>query len=486
MRRTQSSPSAVPLARGRLAARDRIAAIADPGSVAPIDDALSAPRPSPHLARWRIESQDDDGIVVARATIRGAAVLVAAQDERFVGGSAGVRHAAALRALFERALTERPAAVVLLAASAGVRLHEANPAELALARALAALMDLRVAGVRVLSIVCADVFGGASVLACAGNRIAMLPGTKLGLSGPKVIEQAHGRDELAADDAAAVAALMGATARADAGQVEQVADDAEAVREWIARAAPHDTSFATDVLAMHARLAERLRDVPFRDTAIDAREIEVPPLVSLPRRLSPIYADATPVDRDGWLWQVPGEPVWLTRALGIGTFGPREAFAFDAALLAQFDAAGDGETRTLFVVADSAGHETTARAEALCVSQYLAQHAAVLALLRIRGVRLIGLLAGVGHGAAFFANTLQAPQVYALPDARVVAMDPAAIARVTGRDAAELAALIEDDPLVGQPVRHFAAWGGIASILPDASRDRLLALARAEPAPPRR
>ncbi len=64
-----------------------------------------------------------------------------------------------------------------------------------------------------------------------------------------------------------------------------------------------------------------------------------------------------------------------------------------------------------------------------------------------------------------------------LADARVVAMEPAAVARVTRLPASELAALIENDPLLGQPVRHFARWGGIAEILPDVDRDRLLALA---------
>jgi hypothetical protein len=41
-------------------------------------------------------------------------------------------------------------------------------------------------------------------------------------------------------------------------------------------------------------------------------------------------------------------------------------------------------------------------------------------------------------------------------------MEPAAIARVTGLD---VAALIEDDPVLGQPVRHFAALGGVEAII---------------------
>ena len=150
---------------------ERIAAVADRGSVRSVTASLDAPRPSPHLARWGIAAQDDDGIVVARATIDGAHVLVAAQDERFLGGSAGANHADTLRRLFELARAERPAAVVILAASGGVRLHEANAAEWALARALAALLDLRAAGVPVLVAGVADVFGGASVLACAAHGL---------------------------------------------------------------------------------------------------------------------------------------------------------------------------------------------------------------------------------------------------------------------------------------------------------------------------
>jgi hypothetical protein len=76
------------------------------------------------------------------------------------------------------------------------------------------------------------------------------------------------------------------------------------------------------------------------------------------------------------------------------------------------------------------------------------------------------LLAGIGHSAAFFANALQAPRLYALRGARVVAMEPSAVARVTGLSAGDL---IENDPLLGQPVRHFAAQGGVAAIIDDAS-----------------
>jgi malonate decarboxylase beta subunit len=267
-----------------LAPIDRIAAIADANSIDAVVAALASPRPSPHLARWGIIARDDDGIVVARLRVHGRPVLAAAQDVRFLGGSVGAKHGEALALLFEQARTERPAAVVLLLASGGVRLHEANPAELALARALRGLLDTRVAGIPVLTLAVGDVFGGASVVACASDRLALLPETRLGLSGPKVIEMVHGRDELEADDADDVDKLFGEKARAAAGQVELLVDDIEAIRSWIALAARTQRSFDVEVLAMHARLGARLAAAESNATARN------PPATG--QRL-PVFVDAT-------------------------------------------------------------------------------------------------------------------------------------------------------------------------------------------------
>ena len=98
----------------------------------------------------------------------------------------------------------------------------------------------------------------------------------------------------------------------------------------------------------------------------------------------------------------------------------------------------------------------------------------MVALARSEGVRVRGALTAIGHSAAFFATALQADEVYALERSRVVAMEPAAIARVLGLPAAQIDALVESDPLIGHPVRQFARWGAIAAILPDARALRAL------------
>jgi hypothetical protein len=289
------------------------------------------------------------------------------------------------------------------------------------------------------------------VLASAADRLALLPGTRIGLSGPRVLESVHGKWELDADDARDVDAVFGASARNASGVAELVADDADAVRAWIARAAREHDDFAASVAATHARLAARIAGVASHAPAFD-------PL--------PCFDGAAPVDNQGRLWR--RAECWLTRPHHDAPLGPADAHALADALLAHV--ATDAGRSPLVLVEDSAGHAVSRAAEMKFMSQFLAHHAAVLALLRARGTRLVGLLAGVGHSAAFFVNALQAPQLYALPRARVVAMEPQALARITGLPAH---ALVDDDPLLGQSVRHFAAQGGVTALIPEASLEAI-------------
>jgi malonate decarboxylase beta subunit len=424
--------------------RERIAALADAGSIRLLPPAGA----SAHVGRYGIVADDDDGIVTARIRMHGDPVLVAAQDERYLAGTVGERHGLALQALFAAARDDPPAAIVLLLASGGVRLHEANAAELALGRALAALLDARAAGIATVAIGVGSVFGGASVLACAADGLAMLPGTRIGLSGPRVLESVHGKWELDADDVRDVDAVFGAQARSAMGFVDLIVDDVDAVRGWIHRAAREREDFGASVIATHARLRTRIAGDSAQTSPFEALEC---------------FEGAAPVDNGGRLWR--RDECWLTRPNPGATMGPADVHALDDALLAHVAGCRDGAPRVVVLVEDSAGHVVSRAAEMRFQSQFLAHHAAVLALLRAQGCRLVGLLAGTGHSAAFFSNALQAGTLYALRDARVVAMEPSAIVRVTGLPAGTL---IENDPMLGQPVRHLIAQGG-ARLIDDAS-----------------
>jgi biotin-independent malonate decarboxylase beta subunit len=410
--------------------RERLHALADDGRFVE-HDALA---PSPHLMRYGIVPQDDDGAVVATLRVGGNLFEAVAQDARFLRGSVGQRHAQKIAAAIARARAARRP-LLLLAASGGVRLHEANAAEIALAQALRALVDARAAGMRTLAIGVGDVFGGMSVVAAACDTLALTPAARFGLSGPQVIalaQNARGGDSAAgaakektgtaANDHAVVDALLGAAARVRAGFALAVDDNADAMRAWIGRHAASSTPFADGVQRAQSRLRAACAD-----------------------------ADAPVAVR------VRGEHATLA------AFG-REV---DAATLIDVDAqllALPPTVRTLVIAEDSRGHEASVGAERAGLSRYFAHHACVLGLLRARGMEIIGVVDGVGHSAAFFANALQADRLYALPRSRIVAMEPQALALVTGMDAALLARAIDDDPLLGHPVRHFAALGGLTVV----------------------
>lgn len=182
------------------------------------------------------------------------------------------------------------------------------------------------------------------------------------------------------------------------------------------------------------------------------------------------FSDAQPVDATGWLWRVRDSDVHLLRALAPCAFDPAVAVAIATAIREQLPSQAP-----LVIIEDSPGHATTRAAESLGLSEFLAAHAARLALLQQDGHAVFGLLVGCGHSAAFFVNALQAATLDALRGARVEAMAPEAIARVTRLPAEALAALIEGDALLGQPVRHLAAQGGVDMTHRNVSRETLLA-----------
>jgi malonate decarboxylase beta subunit len=408
-----------PMMRHVRTACEWLALLADEGTCVP----LAAAGASPHLARYGIVPRDDDGVSCARLAIDGQVFLAAVQHGDFLGGSVGARHGARLAALLREARTSRTPAILVMA-SGGVRLHEANPAEVALAMALKELVDTRASGVPVLAITAGDVFGGASVLACAASRLAMLDGTRLGLSGPKVIATARGPGELDPGNMAAMEALFGADARVALGLANAVRDSAPALRAWCIARAAAAPAFADAVAHVQRQLTARVRTV-----AADAA-----------------FAVTT-----------TGERTEVGALQAVVTAGALNAL--DAALLAL-----PAGVRTLVLVEDSEGHEASRAAEAVGLSQYLAQHACVLGVLRARGIDIVGVLEGTGHSAAFFSHALQSDRLYVLPQARVVAMAPAAIAQVTGIALADVAARIDDDPLLGQPARHLVALGAATPV----------------------
>ncbi|AWN35928.1 biotin-independent malonate decarboxylase subunit beta [Methylobacterium radiodurans] len=207
-------------------ARQRVLALTDPGSFTEFMGPTER-RMSPHLPLFDLPRAFDDGIVVGRARLDGKPVLVAAQEGRFMGGAFGEVHGAKLIGLLRAALDVRPAAVLILFDTGGVRLQEANAGETAIAEAMRAIAQVRAAGVPVIGLVGgrAGAYGGGGLIAGTCSRLAVSEAGRISVSGPEVIETNRGAEEFDSRDRALVWRTMGGKHRRLIGGADAYSDD---------------------------------------------------------------------------------------------------------------------------------------------------------------------------------------------------------------------------------------------------------------------
>ena len=250
-------------------ARERLALLLDPVSfhewLPPGERVMS-----PHLAQLGVPSAFDDGVAVGRAMLGGRSVFVAAQEGAFMGGGVGEVHGAKLVGLLQRALRDRPAAVLLLAESGGVRLHEANAGLIAVSEVMRALLDVRAAGIPVLVLIggANGCFGGMGIVARCADYIVMSDVGRLAMSGPEVIEASHGVDEFDSRDRALVWRTTGGKHRWLTGDCDAlVEDDVAAFRAAAIAAIGASKPFTFAALEQeHALLTQRLHALDTTDT----------------------------------------------------------------------------------------------------------------------------------------------------------------------------------------------------------------------------
>jgi len=207
-------------------ARERLAAIVDAGSLREILPPATRTL-SPHLQALDLPTAFDDGAITGSATLAGQPVLVAAQEGGFMGGAVGEVHGAKIVGLLERASRERPAAVLLLLESGGVRLQEANAGLIAVSEVMRAILAARAANVPVLAAIGGQYgcFGGMAIAARCCNAIVMSEEGRLGLSGPEVIETANGVEEFDSRDRALVWRTVGGKHRYLIGDCDLLVED---------------------------------------------------------------------------------------------------------------------------------------------------------------------------------------------------------------------------------------------------------------------
>ena len=207
-------------------ARQRVAYLLDPASfreiLGPAERVVS-----PHLAQLGVPSSFDDGVVIGSGLLAGRPVLIAAQEGEFMGGGVGEVHGAKLVGLFKRAVQAKPAAVIVLAESGGVRLHEANAGLIAVSEVMRALLDARAEGIPVLMLIggANGCFGGMGLIARCADTVVMSDIGRLAMSGPEVIESSSGVEEFDSRDRALVWRTTGGKHRYLMGDCDVLVED---------------------------------------------------------------------------------------------------------------------------------------------------------------------------------------------------------------------------------------------------------------------
>ena len=276
-------------------ARERVRRLFDAGSVREFLPPQET-APSPHLARLGLPGALDDGVVVGAARLARQDVLFAAQEGQFMGGAVGELHGAKVAGVLARAQLAKPAAVVFMIDSGGVRLHEANAGLIAISEIMRGVLAARAAGVPVLALIggLCGAFGGMGIVARLCSHVIMSEEGRLALSGPDVIETVAGVEEFDAKDRALVWRVTGGKHRLLTGDCDALVDDdieafrnaaAEAIARGVAPA-PTRASLAEqhDRLALRARRFEGMRDGLDAWRAIGVRE---------PEAISMLTADET-------------------------------------------------------------------------------------------------------------------------------------------------------------------------------------------------
>jgi malonate decarboxylase beta subunit len=253
-------------------ARQRIAGILDDGT---FEEFLppSARVVSPHLHTLGLPVAFDDGVAVGRGQLSGQHVLIAAQEGGFMGGAVGEVQGAKIVGLLQRAERERPAGVVLLVESGGVRLQEANAGLIAVSEVMRAILSARVLGIPVVAAIGGQYgcFGGMGIAVPCCNAVIMSEQGRLGLSGPEVIESARGVEEFDSRDRALVWRTVGGKHRYLIGDASVLVDDDVATfrSALVAAIASAQPLTLESVEREHALLTQRLDAFGGLDDGID-------------------------------------------------------------------------------------------------------------------------------------------------------------------------------------------------------------------------
>ncbi|MEA2547210.1 MAG: acetyl-CoA carboxylase carboxyl transferase subunit beta, partial [Chloroflexota bacterium] len=179
----------------RLSAEARLALLLDGGSFAERDGGLQSEDPlgfvdqktyPDRIAAAQLATGMRDAAVWGTATIDGRAVAICVMDFGFMGGSMGAVVGEKVTRAAEHALAER-VPLIIVSASGGARMQEGTLSLMQLAKTVAAIERLRMAGVPFVSILTDPTTGGVfASFAVLGDVNVAEPDAMIGFAGARV------------------------------------------------------------------------------------------------------------------------------------------------------------------------------------------------------------------------------------------------------------------------------------------------------------
>jgi acetyl-CoA carboxylase carboxyl transferase subunit beta len=182
----------------RVGARERLAILLDDEEWEELDAGLVSSDPlrfedtkkySDRLADLRKRTGLDDAVVSVLGKLDGRAVVAAAMDLDFVGGSMGSVVGERIARAVERAIVDR-IPIIIFSASGGARMQEGTLSLMQMAKISAALARLDEERIPYISVLTDPTTGGVTAsFAMLGDLNIAEPGALIGFAGPRVIEQ---------------------------------------------------------------------------------------------------------------------------------------------------------------------------------------------------------------------------------------------------------------------------------------------------------
>ena len=340
-----------------------------------------------------------DGAGTVRIETAGALTLVegrcheqplrlALTDCSVAGGSFGVDESELLATAFVRSLQDATP-VVLVLDSGGARLTAGLAGLAAFRRMYRAALELRLAGVPMVALLDRNCFGGASMLAMLCSARSASQSTRIGMSGPAIIEALAGKQDIDASDRDAVRALFGAGARADAGAIDEVFAGQNLQHGMLLSLLRLAAGRRLDIQAEHEKLKQRLRDAGLATPSTSLADA------------SQLFCRGTPVGACE-IWQLA-----------------------DAVLRAN-------AAQTIMLPVDCPGQVASRRDELLVLSEYVAHLALCVAEACASGVEIVTRIEGECSGGIYVALAAGVARVEATPAASLRVLPEKAVAVVMG------------------------------------------------------